>query len=85
MTVDVSLYGGFVTLLNPDLAVSTQSAYVLIYAPKIQIATQSAYVMLAVGTRATVAVQSAYIAIFDPTAGITKRRRVSAIMSSYAA
>lgn len=85
MTVDVSVQSGYISLINADLTITNQSAYVLFYAPKLTVLTQSAYLLLSVGTRATVSSQSAYIAIFDPTAGITKRRRVSAIMSSYAA
>lgn len=85
MTIDVSAQSGYIALLNQDLNVSAQSAYVLFHSKNISVSSQSAFIMLGVGTRATVSVQSAFIAIFDPNAGITKRRRVSTIMSSYAA
>lgn len=85
MTIEVSAQSGYISLLNTNATVAVQSAFVLLYSAKLTVATQSAYVMLSVGTRVTVASQSAFIAIFDPNAGITKRRRVSTIMSSYAA
>lgn len=66
MTVDVTVQSAYVAMTSP---------------PGAQVTQQSAYVVILPGTRVAITQQSAYLAMFDTTPPVTRRRRVSAIVT----